>query len=358
MRKCTKVSGLSVYRAFVIVVAVGLVMWVLPWLYSLLIPVEKGDSFVYYSPIVDDFITRDDGAFVDGAGRTYSTYEADSILPYFFYRQLLSDGRLPDSLFGEALDSKVLRREQFTFKTSPAQLNKPRVALYELLDSESGRVDLQLPDDAFRLTSDGLEFVKAADNEVDKEKSAMFTSVLKAHGFVFPVQLLWGNPSVRKAYDNGYLMTDAEGKLFQLQMVKGSPKVHNIPLPQGVELIALFVTEFDNRRNLGFVVDSAYRMYVVDRATLSLRMLGIPAYDPQQMQILIMGNMHDWTVRIYTATDTRYYALDAKDYSLIKERVIPDASPSGWKKAGRYLFPIRVSLTSWQSPTIFPRVND
>lgn len=353
-----KISGLKIYKAFVIVAAVGLLLWILPWLYSLLIPVEKGDSFVYYSPIVEDFITRSDGNFVDMQGNIYTQDETDSILPYFFYRQLLSEGRLPDTLFGEAMDTKVLRREQFTFKTSPAQLNKPRVPLYELLDSESGRVDLQLPEDVFRLTDKGIEFVTAETNKVNKDKSEMFTSVMKAHGFVFPANLVWGNPSTRKAYDNGYLLTDNEGKLFNLRMAKGSPIVKNVPLPDGVELIAVFVTEFDNMRNLGFAVDSEHRLYVVNRKTLRLERVGIPEYDPQEMQILMMGNMHDWTVRIFTATDTRYYALDATDYSLIKETVIPDPEPTGWRKAEKYIFPIRVSLTSWQSPTIFPRVND
>lgn len=353
-----KINGIKIYKAFVIIVAAGLLMWILPWLYAMLTPVEKGESFIYYSPLLDDFITRSNGDFVDMQGNRYTQAQTDSLLPYFFYRQLLSEGRLPDTLFGEPMDTKVLRREQFTFKTSPAQLNKPRVPLYELLDSESGRVDLQLPEDVFRLTDKGIEFVTAETNKMNKDKSEMFTSVLKAHGFVFPANLVWGNPSTRKQYDNGYLLTDSEGKLFNLRMAKGSPIVRNIPLPDDVHLITLFTTEFDNMRNLGFVVDDQYRMYVVNRRTLKLQQLGIPAYDPQQMQILMMGNMHDWTVRLFTATDTRYYALDAKDYSLIRELVIPDPDPTGWKKAERYILPIRVSLTSWQSPTIFPRIND
>ena len=352
----------KIYKAFLILVTIGLLLWILPWVYSLLVPVERGDSFVYYSPVIDDFITRKDGAFVDSQGHTYTQAETDSLLPYFFYRQLLSDGRLPDTLFGQPVDTKVLRREQFTFKTSPAQLNKPRVKLYELLDSESGRVDLQLPTDVFRLTDDGIEFITAETNTIDVDKSAMFTSVLKAHGFSFPAQLVWGNASPRKAYDNGYLLTDANGHLYQMRMAKGSPIVRNIPLPDDMQLIAVFVTEFDNMRDLGFVVDSQHHIYTINRQTLQLTQLGIPEYDPQQMPILIMGNMHDWTIRLYTATDTRYYALSATphdgNYTLLKETIIPDPEPTGWNKVGKYLFPLRLSLTSWQSPTIFPRIND
>lgn len=353
-----KQIGIKIYKAFVIIVTIGLLLWILPWIYNMLAPVEKGETFIYYSPLLDDFITRQDGNFVDMQGNRYTQQQTDSLLPYFFYRQLLSEGRLPDSLFGQPMDTKVLRREQFTFKTSPAQLNKPRVPLYELFDSQSGRVDLQMPEDVFRLTNTGIEFITAQTNTINKDKSLMFTSVLRAHGFQFPANLVWGNPSARRPYDNGFLLTDSNGKLFNLRMAKGSPVVRNIPLPDDVRPIALFTTEYDNMRNIGFVVDDQYRVYVINRQTLQLQQIGIPEYNPWQMQILIMGNMHDWTIRLYTATDSRYYAINATDYSLIRELVIPDPEPVGWKKAEKYIMPVRLSLTSWQSPTIFPRIND
>lgn len=352
-----KINGLTIYKAFVIVVAAGLLLWVLPWLYSLLLPTPRGDGFVYYSPYTEDFIGRDGAGFHDFEGVRYTDAEVDSLLPYFFYRQLIADGRMPDSLFGEAAEAKVLRRETFNFKTSPAQINKPRTPLYELLDSESGRVDLQLPTDVFRLTDSGLAFISAATNQVDEEKSAMFNSVLRAHGCVFPIRLIAGNPSVRKAYDNGYLLTDSEGKLYQLRMRKGSPAVRDIPLPEGMEVQALFVTEFDNRRHLGFVVSTDNQLFALDAATLALQRVGIPEYDPQTMPILIMGNMHDWTIRILTATDTRYYAVSNEDLSLLRERIVPDPEPTGLAKARKYIFPLRVSLRTWQTPTIFPRLN-
>ncbi len=353
-----KLDAIKFCKAFVIVVTIGLLLWILPWLYTLLTPVEKGETFIYYSPLLDDFITRQDGNFVDMQGNCYTQQQTDSLLPYFFYRQLLSEQRLPDSLFGQPMDTKLLRREQFTFKTSPAQLNKPRVPLYELFDSQSGRVDLQMPEDVFRLTDTGIEFITAQTNTVNRDKSQMFTSVLLAHGFHFPAKLIWGNPSARRPYDNGFLLTDSNNQLFNLRMAKGSPVVFNIPLPDGVLPIALFTTEYDNFRNIGFLVDDQYRLYVINRQTLHLQQIAIPEYNPQQMQILIMGNMHDWTVRLYTATDTRYYAIDATDYSLIRQCVIPDPEPVGWKKAEKYIMPLRLSLTSWQSPTIFPRIND
>ncbi len=334
-----------------------LAMWVLPWLYSLLLPTVSNEGFVYYCPYTNDFILRNADGFCDCKGQCYTNAEADSLLPYFFYRQLAADKRLPDTLFGMAADPKVLRRESFTFKTSPAQINKPRTPLYELLDAESGRVDLQLPNDVFRLTDNGLEFITAATNSIDKEKSKMFNSVLRAHGCVFPIRLIAGNPSTRKAYDNGYLLADSQGQVFNLRMKKGSPAVRDIVLPDSIKAQNLFVTEFDNMRQLGFLVSTDNLLYSIDAKTLTLNRIDIPEYNPQEMPILIMGNPHDWTIRLLTAHDTRYYAVSATDYSLLAERIIPDPAPTRAEKVYHRLFPLRLSLRTWQTPTIFPRWN-
>ena len=346
-----------IIKAFVIIVAVVLLMWILPWLYSFLIPSPAGETFIYYTPYTQDFITRDADGFCDFEGNHYTSSQADSLLPYFFYRQLIADQRMPDSLFGMAVDAKILRRETFTFKTSPAQINKPRTPLYELMDAQSGRVDLQLPNDVFRLTDDGLQFISAQTNTIDADKSQMFNSVLRAHGCQFPISLIAGNPSVRKSYDNGYLLADKVGQVFNLRMIKGSPSVRNIILPDSIQAQNLFVTEFDNYRHLGFLVSTTNQLYVIDANTLTLARIDIPEYNPQEMPILIMANIHDWTIRLLTAHDTRYYAVSNEDFSLLSARVVPDPEPTGWQKAYYYIFPLRLSLRSWQTPTIFPRFN-
>ena len=101
-------------------------------------------------------------------GRTYSAREFDSILPTFYARQLLNDERFPDSLCGVAVTPRLLQSENFMFRSTPAEINKPRTGLYPLLESMSGRVDLEMPDDVFRITSSGIEFVVMATNRIDR----------------------------------------------------------------------------------------------------------------------------------------------------------------------------------------------
>ena len=43
--------------------------------------------------------------------------------------------------------------------------------------SMSGRVDLSMPDDVFRVTSKGLEFIGMKTNTVDTDKSQLFTEL-------------------------------------------------------------------------------------------------------------------------------------------------------------------------------------
>jgi hypothetical protein len=50
----------------------------------------------------------------------------------------------------------------------------------------------------------------------------------------------------------------------------------------------------------------------------------LPGFDPAKDELTIFGNMFDWTVKLSTDKDDYYYALDATDYSLIKEHAYKD----------------------------------
>ena len=54
--------------------------------------------------------------------------------------------------------------------------------------------------------------------------------------FRFPAIEIAGNPTVKKEYDEGYLLLDADRRLFHLKQVKGRPYVRAITLPEGLTL--------------------------------------------------------------------------------------------------------------------------
>lgn len=357
---------ISHLKYVIIALAVIVAAWLLPALYDLVFPRTDRMPFVVYSCLDSTFIrfesTGKQVRYVDFRGQEFTKAEADSLLPLFAFRQLVAEGRLPDSLFGVELTPKKIQQNAFHFKTSPKQLNKPAVGLYTMLESASGRVDLQLPPDVFRLTKDGLEFIDCETNTVNKAKSLSFSRELAKHGFTFPVQLIWGNGSTRKDYDNGFLLTDSGNRLFQLKMVKGAPwvreiKVNGEGLTVNGKWIQLFTIEPANRALVGLVVDDAHQLYAV-RSNGKLAHIGIDEYDPQTMQITIVGDLMHWTITLYTENDSRYYAVDAQTFEQVACEIVPDPELPTSQRVRKWLLPVRLHFTSWQTQLIRPNINN
>lgn len=302
---------------------VFLILWQLPWCYNFFTVKSEKSPFTLYSTIIGDFamIGQEEGKGAirtDRLGNVYTQAAFDSILPLFYARQLMADERFPDSIHGVAVTPREVQTESFTFRSVPSDINAPRIRLYSLLESMSGRVDLKMPDDVFRVTNRGIEFVEIASNSIRREKSRLFTEAMVKKGFAFPALEITGNPTTRKEYDEGYLLLDAHRNLFHLKMVKGRPYVRAVDLPEGLQLQHLFITEFRNRKTLAFMTDVNHRFYVLNNKSYEIVKVGIPSFNPEVNGLTILGNMFDWTVRVTSEEADNYYAVDANDYSLIK----------------------------------------
>lgn len=301
-----------------------LLLWQLPWCYNFFVVKPEKTPFTLYSFVIGDFalMGQEEGKGTvrrDAAGNIYSEAAFDSILPMFYFRQLMSDERFPDTINGIAVTPKIVQTENFNFRSVPTDINAPSIGLYPLLESMSGRVDLKMPDDVFRITSKGIEFIDMASNSVNAEKSLQFTEAMAKKDFHFPAIEIVGNPTVKKEYDEGYLLLDADRRLFHLKQVKGRPYVRAIPLPEGLTLEHLYLTEFRNKKTLAFLTDVNNAFYVLRSRTYDIVKTGIPAFNPETDALTIIGNMFDWTVRVTSPASDNYYALNADDYSLIKK---------------------------------------
>lgn len=306
---------------FGFVVAV-LALWLLPWAFNFAFYRPERTPFTMWSCVVGDFVMTDfsnDGIVRrDRSGRTYSEREFDSILPTFYARQLLNDERFPDSLCSTAVTPRMLQRENFIFRSTPAEVNKPQVGLYPLLESMSRRVDLEMPDDVFRIVPSGIEFVEMTANRIDRAKSDRFTDALLRKGFRFPALVVAGNPTTRKEYDEGYLLLDASHRLFHFKQVKGRPYVRAIELPEGMEIRHLFITEFPARRTLALLTDAQHALYTVSRPDYEIVRVGEVSWNPERESLTVFGNMFDWTLRVTSDRADRYQAVDVRqNYRLI-----------------------------------------
>lgn len=317
---------IKVSKIFFACLVAVLLVWQIPSLYNTFVAESVSTPFTLYSSVAGRFATLEHDEdkkmqYRDASGREYTEEQFDSILPTFYYRQLITDGRFPDTICGRAVTPRDIQLSNFNMRISPLDLNKPRLGIQQMLESMSGRVDLELPDDVFRITESGMEFVKMSANTIDEAKSASFTRMMQGKGFRFPAYRLSGNPTDRKEYDEGYVMLDAERKLFHVKQTVGRPYVRAIALPDGMIPEHLFITEFPSRKWLCFISDTQGAFWVVERDSYAVRLTGVPRFNPEKESMLIIGNMFDWTVRINRAEEESYYALSAQDYSLVDSLV-------------------------------------
>lgn len=328
-------------KIFLAITVVLLLVWQLPWCYGFFFPRTSPSSFVMYSSLLNDFLINSHGGkkalLKDTRGNTYTQEQGDSLLPAFYMRQLVTDERMPDSLFGEPVNLKAIREAFFSFRVRPSMVNAPQLGLYFLLESMPKRVDLSMPDDAFRFRPQGIEFIRMNDNTLEEEKSRTFTDMLKQKGFSFPPLCVAGEPNTRKEYDNGYLLIDASHKLFQLKMTRGLPYVKQLALPDGVTPSQVWITEYADRKSLGFMTDTQHKFYII-LADGRVQKTGIPNFDPRTESIMIIGTLYDWTVRIDNAKGSRFYGINARDFSLLKSYEIeePDVRIPGLRFTSPY----------------------
>ncbi len=350
------------YNIIYYILLTAILAWLLPWLYHLATMKRVRTPFTLYSEIIEDFAminVNSDGKtsrYTDRKGNTYTETQFDSILPMFYYRQLVTDNKLPDTIRGTHVTSTVIRRENFIFRSRPSDINVHHPGLYPLLESRSKRVDLEMPDDVFRLTKSGIEFIDMATNQVKNKKSARFQSVFQQKEVSLPVRVIAGNPTNRKEYDEGYLFTDNDGKLFHLKQVQGRPFLRPIPIDPEINLSRIWVTEFSNREYFAFLTDANNRFYALTAPDYNLVKVDIPPFEPEKENMTIYGNMFTWTVVQTDNRDEIVTAVDAKSFTAIDSMAFynPEKEHIG---AASYLFPLQLSFTSTADKFFYPRLK-
>ena len=349
-------------NSLIILLATLLLAWGTPALYHIITDKAADYAFTYYSSVEQSFcaISYDDEKEklvrknVE-TGKKYTESEFDSILPLFYYRQLLSDGRLPDTIGGEAISPREIGLKTFYFRNDASDKNKPHIPLYTLFESMSGRVNLEMPGDFFRLTNNNIEFIDPETNTVKHEKSQNFMDAFNRSGFQFPAKLVAGNPSPRKAYDEGYFISDDNNRVFHLKMVNGKPFLKDTGFPSEVKPVYMATYEPDDKSFYAFVFGQNQKLYLLTTEQYKTEEIPTPPFDVNTDQLLIMANPLYWNVNVMSDKGKEIFALNASTKEVVDRASFPNKKKEN--RIGSLLLPFEVGMEKSTSLFVTPSVK-
>jgi hypothetical protein len=309
--------------------------------------------FIMYSPIIDNFViqrvTQEGSGYYDATGSDLTRRDFDRLLPLLSARQLMFEGRFPDSLRGIKLNPEEIGLNNIRLMTVPYDQDCDEIRVYPIFESRSGRVRLELSDDYFRIT-DKMEFIHAPSNMVNQELTELFTGELVSQNFAFPAKLIAGNPTTRKPFDEGYFLVDAENKMFHCKMVQGKPYLARILVPDSVHVGYISVSEMNLKEFYGLIITTDNHCYLISYDNYRLSEMPVPQYDRSRDRMRVYGDLFFRTINVFSDTAVASLAVD-RNYRIL------DTYQETWEgqyesTAGgvsEFLFPFSIRLKSEDS---------
>jgi hypothetical protein len=275
---------------------------------------------VYYSPVAHDFvlakIVNKKYLRFGPDGKQISRYEFERLTPFFSFRQLLFRGELGDTIAGVPIkDYKEIRKNNIYLNLKPKDIYYYQINLYPLFESRPDGPELKMPEEFFRINKK-FEFINCETNEVEKELSERFDKALYEHGFAFPAQKYFGNPTNMKPFDYGYFILDSEGKLFHLMRIHNKPYVKEVKLPKGVSVEYILVQELELDEFYGILVTKDNRLFLILKKGYKIVPLPVKHYDRTKMKVLLTGNMVSRTISLIAKDSLLAFVTD-RNYKLI-----------------------------------------
>lgn len=357
----------KIYKIFLAALGIIVLSWFLPWLYSLIFPVGAYDPFVAWSPISDSFIVTDsheeDGHIysVDAEGNPVADFtrnQRDSLLPQIYFNQLVAREQLPDTIKGQEVTIPGLRHSQWVFTSLQRDLNKVGAKIYMMMESMPERFELEDPEVVFRVNGNSaLEFIDIATNTTDESKTRRFNEIFDRQGFVYPIKSASANVTTRKAYDEGYLMADANGDIYHVKMQASRPSMVKVNKPDSIVAAHVFILENMDTRPIGLVSDEANDLYVLEKNGYKLVKLPIGKIDPTEEKFTIIKNQFNWVFKINDGKGVRWVAIDSGDYSKLGEYAYCYPRQLS-ETVASFIFPFELSFTSVSDCYAKPRITD
>lgn len=335
----------------------------LPYLVQVAVYTPPKYPMVLYSSQLDDIVHIDyhnrEFPMTDSKGNVYTSYESDSLMPLLNFRQLVSDGRMPDTICGRPTDLRAIANYQVIFHVSPTILHKPAPTAFPIFESMPKRVGNISTDHVFMLSNDVWVY-DISQNSFDEVATNIFKSELERRDFVFPAKWVIGNTNPRKKYDEGYFALDDDGKLFHMKLVNDRPFIRNTHLqaPSGWHSFHPYEPNLHNF--YGILVSNEgklARTNIDDNGAYYVQWLDIPNIDPETDHVKVMGNYLYWNVSIAKPEGLYTYALNAWTLKFMAKDYIP-APNNTWDEVRKWVFPFVIKLKHDDTTFIDPRLMD
>lgn len=337
------------------VIVALLAIWLVPRLYYIITAESYSTPFTLYSCTVDDFVSLTDKSgkdfvFTDTQGHEYG----DSVLPFFYYRVLSSRNNVPEIINGEQFTGEEIERNNIIFSSTPRDVNAEGPNVYMLMESNPPRLELEDAEYAMVARKNGFKVIEMATNKCATGLEEALNAALDSVGFKFPADIVSGNPSTRKSYDEGYMLTDTDGRLYHLKLVDGKPWVESIGT-DGLDIRHIFITENDNKASLAYIFDSENRFYVLDSLRRILRTDVIA--DVAKQEVLLVGDVFNYTIRVSDTDGEDFWALETAGLKTLKTMRRDYPEPDSFDLP-KYILPARLVLNSPLDMNIKPRLVD
>ncbi len=338
----------KITRYLMILITVLVASIYIPQIYWKIFDVNIRIPMVLYSPVINRFLIlkpMESSKYTDQLGTKYTRDKFEKLEPIFYYRQLVATDKMPDSLRGIKMDLNLIRINNFRIKISPQGLTLPQIALYPMLESKSGRVSLEMPEDVFRITNKRMEFIDCYSNSIDEEKSELFTAALIKEEFSFPAKFIYGNPTTRKAFDEGYFVVDKNDQIFHVKMVKGKPFCKNIRISESIKVKSMSISESPLKEFYGVIITENSDIYMITYNNYKLKKLPIIGYDCTNTTLVFRGDIFFRMVTLTNDDSLKVIMLD-KNYKVFDNYMEPieNVQKMSVSTIEKYLFPFTVVL--------------
>ncbi len=342
-------NKISRYVIILLIIVVAAIY--LPNFYWMVFQKSVRSPSIYYSPIKDDFVYRQwnrltGSKYYDADGNTITDKEFRIALPFYYYRDLAKWGELPDSVKTIKFDHDELRKEMQMLRINADDFHDPLIQLWPLIESKPKYAKLSMPNEFFRIT-DRIEFFDPDSNKVKKEMSEMFTNSMKEKGFKFPDKFIFGNPTTRKSFDEGYFIVDNDNYTYHLKKIEGKPFCVKTTIPRNLDIKRIFIYEDTRKEFYGLLFTNSNDVYLITYNNYELIKAPLEDYNPDKMKFVMIAdplfrtfNFSDDEKSTSIVTDRNYNLIDKFEISgTPKENTITG-------KIAKTIFPFKIDTYS------------